>query len=152
LILVSQFVGFLAAHRAAPPFDPLVAAVLGAMMTTWTIFAPSFLWIFAGAPFIEELRRNRQLAGALAAITAAVVGVILNLAVWFTLHVVFRSVTEMHAGPLRWFAVELASLDIAAAALTAIAAGLMFGAHFGLMTTVALMAALGIALRLTLGG
>src|SRR5262245_33925121 len=84
LILVSQFVGFLAANRAPAPFDPLVAAVLGATMTTWTIFAPSFLWIFAGAPFIEDLRRNRRLAGALAAITAAVVGVILNLAVWFT--------------------------------------------------------------------
>jgi chromate transporter len=151
LILVSQFVGFLAAHRAAAPFDPLAAAVLGAAMTTWTIFAPSFLWIFAGAPFIEDLRRNRRLAGALAAITAAVVGVILNLAVWFTLHVLFRSVTEMHAGPLRWFAVDVTSLDIAAAVLTAIAAGLMFGAHFGLMSTVAIMAALGIAVRLTLG-
>jgi chromate transporter len=152
LILVSQFVGFLAAHRTAAPFDPLVAAVLGAAMTTWTIFAPSFLWIFAGAPFIEDLRRNRRLAGALAAITAAVVGVILNLAVWFTLHVLFRSVTEMHAGPLRWFAVDVASLDVAAAILTAIAAGLMFGAHFGLIATVGIMAGLGIVVRLTLGG
>ena len=148
LILVTQFVGFLAAHRGAAPFDPLVAAVLGATMTTWTIFAPSFLWIFAGAPFIEDLRRNRRLAGALAAITAAVVGVILNLAVWFTLHVLFRSVTEMHAGPLRWFSVDIASLDIAAAVLTAIAAGLMFGAHVGLITTVAIMAVLGIVVRL----
>jgi chromate transporter len=151
LILVSQFVGFLAAHRAAAPFDPLVAAVLGAAMTTWTIFAPSFLWIFAGAPFIEDLRRNRRLAGALAAIMAAVVGVILNLAVWFTLHVLFRRVFEMHAGPLRWFSVDVTSLDMAAAVLTAIAAGLMFGAHCGLMATVAIMAALGIALRFTLG-
>jgi len=152
LILVTQFVGFLAAHRASAPFDPLVAAVLGAMITTWTVFAPSFLWIFAGAPFIEDLRRNRRLAGALAAITAAVVGVILNLAVWFTLHVLFRRVTEMHAGPLRWFSIDLASLDIAAAVLTAIAAGLMFGAHLGLITTVGIMALLGIAVRLTLGG
>jgi chromate transporter len=151
LILVTQFVGFLAAHRAPAPFDPLVAAVLGAMMTTWTIFAPSFLWIFAGAPFIEDLRRNRRLAGALAAITAAVVGVILNLAVWFTLHVLFRRVTEMHAGLLRWFSIDLASLDIAAAVLTAIAAGLMFGAHVGLITTVGIMAVLGIVVRLTIG-
>ncbi len=151
LILVSQFVGFLAAFRAPAPFDPLWAGVLGAAMTTWTIFAPSFLWIFAGAPFVEDVRHNRRLAGALAAITAAVTGVILNLAVWFTLHVLFRSISEVAIGPLRWFSVELASLDVAAAVLTAIAAALTFGAHFGLITTVAIMAALGIALRLTVG-
>jgi chromate transporter len=149
LILVSQFVGFLAAHRAPAPFDPLTAATLGAAMTTWTIFAPSFLWIFAGAPFIEDVRGNRRLAGALAAITAAVVGVILNLAVWFTLHVLFRKIEEMHAGPLRWFAVEFASLDVAAAGLTAIAAVLAFRLHMGLVATVGIMAALGIVVRLT---
>jgi chromate transporter len=152
LILVSQFVGFLAAHRAPAPFDPLVAAILGAAMTTWTIFAPSFLWIFAGAPFIEDLRGNRRLAGALAAITAAVVGVILNLAVWFSLHVLFRRVEEMHAGPVRWFAVGIESLDVAAAALTIVAAGLAFRLRLGLVATVGIMAALGIALRLTLLG
>jgi chromate transporter len=151
LILVSQFVGFLAAYRASAPFDPAMAAVLGAAITTWTIFAPSFLWIFAGAPFIEDVRGNRRLAGALAAITGAVVGVILNLAVWFTLHVLFRSITETHFGPVRWFSVEAASLDIAAAVLTIIAAALMFAAHRGLMTTVAIMAALGIVVRLTFG-
>ena len=117
-------------------------------MTTWTTFAPSFLFIFAGAPFIEELRGNRRLAGALAAITAAVVGVILNLAVWFTLHVLFRSITEVHAGPLRLYAIDVWSLDVAAAVLTAIAAALMFGAHVGLITTVAIMAVLGIVARL----
>ena len=89
LILVTQFVGFLAAFREAAPFTPLVAGLLGAAMTTWVTFVPSMLWIFAGAPFIEELRGNRRLAGALAAITAAVVGVILNLSVWFALHVLF---------------------------------------------------------------
>jgi chromate transporter len=151
LILVTQFVGFLAAFREPGPFGPTLAAVLGAAMTTWTVFAPSFLWIFAGAPFVEDLRGNRRLAGALAAITAAVVGVILNLCVWFTLHVLFRSIVETHAGPLRWFAVELASLDVSAAALTAIAAGLVFGLHRGLIETIAVMAALGIALRLALG-
>ncbi len=118
LILVTQFVGFLAGFRDAAPFDPIAAGVLGAAMTTWATFAPCFLWIFAGAPFIEQLRGNRQLAGALAAITAAVVGVILNLAVWFALHVLFHQVTEMHAGPVRWFAVEQ-SLDVTAAALAA---------------------------------
>ena len=92
LILVTQFVGFLAAFRDAAPFSPLIAGVLGAALTTWVTFVPSMLWIFAGAPFIEQLRGNRRLAGALAAITAAVVGVILNLSVWFALHVLFGKV------------------------------------------------------------
>ena len=99
LILVTQFVGFLAAFRDAAPFSPVTAGVLGAAMTTWVTFVPSMLWIFAGAPFVEPLRANRQLSGALAAITAAVVGVILNLSVWFALHVLFGKVTEMHDGP-----------------------------------------------------
>jgi chromate transporter len=151
LILVTQFVGFLAAFRAAAPFDPLMAGVLGAAMTTWTTFAPSFLFIFAGAPFIEQLRHDRRLAGALVAITAAVVGVILNLAVWFTLHVLFRRIAEVETGPIRWFAIDVTSLDVAAAALTAIAAGLMFWRHMGLIATVGIMAALGIAVRFWLG-
>jgi chromate transporter len=151
LILVTQFVGFLAAYREAAPFTPLVAALLGAGITTWTTFAPSFLFIFAGAPFIEDLRNNTRLAGALAAITAAVVGVILNLAVWFTLHVLFRKITEAQVGPIHWFAIDWASLDVKAAALAAIAAVLVFALHRGLIETVAIMAALGIAARLTLG-
>ena len=104
LILVTQFVGFLAAFRDAAPFSPVTAGVIGAAMTTWVTFVPSMLWIFAGAPFVERLRANRQLSGALAAITAAVVGVIFNLSVWFALNVLFGKVTEMHAGPLRWYA------------------------------------------------
>jgi chromate transporter len=151
LILVTQFVGFLAAHREAAPFDPLVAAVLGAMMTTWTTFAPSFLFIFAGAPYIEDIRGNRRLAGALAAITAAVVGVILNLAAWFTLHVLFHTIRETQIGFVRLFAVDLSSIDVAAAVLTAFAAILVFALHRGLIETIALMAALGIGWRLILG-
>ena len=151
LILVTQFVGFLAAYREAAGLTPLISATLGAVMTTWVVFAPSFLWIFAGAPFIEDVRNNKRLAGALAAITAAVVGVILNLAVWFTLHVLFRKIAEAHAGPIRWFAIEWTSLDIKAAVLTAIAAVLVFVLHRGLIQTVAIMAALGIAVRLALG-
>jgi len=116
-------------------------------MATWTVFAPSFLWIFAGAPYIEQLRGNRALTGALAAITAAVVGVILNLAAWFALNVLFSKVTEAHAGPVRWFVVDFASLDITAAILTAIAALLMFRLHLGLIVTVAIMAGLGVAAR-----
>ncbi|MCC6887789.1 MAG: chromate efflux transporter [Hyphomicrobiales bacterium] len=151
LILVTQFVGFLAAFREAAPFTPLVSALLGAGITTWTTFAPSFLFIFAGAPFIEDLRSNARLAGALAALTAAVVGVILNLAVWFMLHVLFRRLAEVRIGPLHGFAVDWGSLDIRAAALATIAAVLVFILHRGLIETIAVMAALGIALRLTLG-
>ncbi len=143
LILVTQFVGFFAAFRQAAPFSPLVAGLIGAAMTTWVTFIPSMLWIFAGAPFIEELRGNRRLAGALAAITAAVVGVILNLSVWFALHVLFGTVTEMHWGPLRWYAFDPLALDIRAAVLAAIAALLAFGLHRGLIEVVVAMAALG---------
>ena len=120
LILVTQFVGFLAAFRDAAPFSPVTAGVLGAAMTTWVTFVPSMLWIFAGAPFVERLRANRQLSGALAAITAAVVGVILNLSVWFALHVLFGKVTEMQLGPLRWYAFDPLALDIRAGVLAVV--------------------------------
>jgi chromate transporter len=150
LILVTQFVGFLAAFREAAPFSTVVAGILGAAMTTWVTFTPSMLWIFAGAPFVEHLRGNRRLSGALAAITAAVVGVILNLTVWFALHVLFGKVTEMHAGPLRWFAFDPFSLDLKAAALAAVAAVLAFGLHRSLIETVAVMAGLGVVVRMVL--
>jgi chromate transporter len=151
LILVTQFVGFLAAFREAAPFSPVVAGVLGAVMTTWVTFVPSMLWIFAGAPFVEPLRANRQLSGALAAITAAVVGVILNLSVWFALHVLFGKVTEMRVGPLRWYAFDPLALDLRATALAAIAAVLAFGFHRSLIEVVVAMAALGVIVQLTLG-
>jgi chromate transporter len=151
LILVTQFVGFLAAFREAAPFSPVAAGVLGAAMTTWVTFVPSMLWIFAGAPFVEPLRANRRLSGALAAITAAVVGVILNLSVWFALHVLFGKVTEMHAGPLRWYAFDPLAIDLRATALAAIAALLAFGLHRSLIEVVVAMAALGIIVQLVLG-
>jgi chromate transporter len=151
LILVTQFVGFLAAFRDAAPFSPVTAGVLGAAMTTWVTFVPSMLWIFAGAPFVEPLRANRQLSGALAAITAAVVGVILNLSVWFALHVLFGRVTEVHAGPLRWYAFDPLALDLRATALAAIAAVLAFGLHRSLIEVVVSMAALGAAMQFVLG-
>jgi chromate transporter len=151
LILVTQFVGFLAAFRDFAPFSAVTAGILGAAMTTWVTFTPSMLWIFAGAPFVEHLRGNRRLSGALAAITAAVVGVILNLTVWFALHVLFGQVTEMHAGPLRWFAFDPFSLDLKAAALAAVAAVLAFALHRSLIETVAVMAGLGVVVRMVLG-
>ncbi len=150
LILVTQFVGFLAAYRAAAPFSPLAAGVVGAALTTWVTFVPSIMLIFAGAPFIEQLRANQRLSGALAAITAAVVGVILNLTVWFALHVLFGKVHEAHAGWLRWYAFDPLALDLEVALLAAIAAVLAFVLKRGLVELVLVMAALGIALRLLL--
>ena len=94
LIMVTQFVGFLAAYRDAGGLNPLMAATLGAILTTWVTFTPCFLWIFLGAPFVERLRGNRALSAALAAITAAVVGVILNLALWFAIHALFAEVQQ----------------------------------------------------------
>src|SRR5207237_2984690 len=99
LILVTQFVGFLAAYRDAPPLSPVAAGVVGSAMTTWVTFVPAMMLTFAGAPFIEQLRANQRLSGALTAITAAVVGVILNLTVWFALYVLFCQEEEARAGP-----------------------------------------------------
>jgi chromate transporter len=147
LILVTQFVGFLAAFRNAAPFSPIIAGLLGAAMTTWVTFVPSMLWIFAGAPFVERLRANRQLSGALAAITAAVVGVILNLSVWFALHVLFGTVTERHAGPLRWYSFDPNALDTHAAVLAVTAALLAFRFHRSLIEVVVVMALLGVVTR-----
>jgi chromate transporter len=96
LIMVTQFVGFLAAWRAPGAMPPLLAATLGGVLTTWVTFTPCFLWIFFGAPFVEALRANKSLGAALGAITAAVVGVILNLAVWFALHVLFAKLIPVH--------------------------------------------------------
>ncbi len=145
LIKVTQFVGFLGAYRDAAPFSPLTAAVLGSILTTWVTFAVPMLLIFAGAPFVEQLRANRRLSGALSAVTAAVVGVILNLTVWFALHVLFPHVEEARAGPLRWFVFDPLALDLKTAALALIAALLAFRLHRGLVEMIAAMAALGIA-------
>jgi chromate transporter len=95
LIMVTQFVGFLGAFRDPGAINPFIAGTLGGILTTWVTFVPCFLWIFLGAPFIEGLRSSRALSAALAAITAAVVGVVLNLAVWFGLHVLFAEVDEI---------------------------------------------------------
>jgi chromate transporter len=148
LILVTQFVGFLGAFRDAAPFSPIVAGIVGAAMTTWVTFTPSMLWVFVGAPFVEQLRANRLLSGALAAITAAVVGVILNLTVWFALHVLFGTVTERHTGILRWYAFDPLAIDLKILVLAVIAGLLAFRFHRSLIEVVGIMAALGIVVRL----
>jgi chromate transporter len=150
LILVTQFVGFLAAFANPAPFSPVMAGVLAAMLTTWVTFVPAMGWIFVGAPFIERLRSEQRLAGALAAITAAVVGVILNLSVWFALHVIFGAVTERYFGPLRWYGFDPLAIDWKVTALAGIAAILAFVLHRGLIELVVVMALLGIALQLML--
>ncbi len=97
LIMVLQFVGFMAAYRDPGALSPMLAGTLGGLLATWVTFIPCFLWIFLGAPFIERMRGNKALAGALSAITAAVVGVVLNLAIWFAIHTVFREVRPVRA-------------------------------------------------------
>src|ERR1700722_12070570 len=112
LIMVLQFVGFMAAFRAQGPFPPLLAGALGGLLATWVTFAPCFLWIFAGAPYIEQLRGNKALSGALSAITAAVVGVILNLAIWFAIHTAFRATRHIGGFGLSFDAPIPTSLDV----------------------------------------
>ncbi len=117
LIMVVQYVAFLAAFRHPGGLDPYTAGVLGSLLTTWVTFMPCYLWIFAGAPYVEALRGNRALHAALTAIMAAVVGVILNLSVWFAVHTVFHSVDARHYGPLHLDVPAWSSLDIAALVL-----------------------------------
>ncbi|WP_293411556.1 chromate efflux transporter [Phenylobacterium sp.] len=111
LIMVTQFVGFLAAFRGETGLPPLLAGVIGAALTTWVTFTPCFLWIFLGAPYVEALRRVRALSAALSAVSAAVVGVILNLALWFGARVLFSDVGTFAIGPLSLDAPRLASLQ-----------------------------------------
>jgi chromate transporter len=150
LIKITQFVGFLGAWRDPGPLSPLAAGILGSALTTWVTFAPPMMLTFACAPFVEQLRANRRLSGALSAITAAVVGVILNLTVWFVLHVLFPEVTEARAGWLRWYAFDPLSIDLRALGLAVLSGVLAFRFHWGLVQLVGAMAAAGIALQLAL--
>jgi chromate transporter len=121
LIMVTEFVGFLGAYRLPGGLDPVLAGVVGAAVAVWATFAPCFLWIFLGAPYIERLRGNRALGAALSAITAAVVGVILNLAVTFGIFALFATVKTGYLGPVTFPLPEPASLDPFAAAIAIVA-------------------------------
>jgi chromate transporter len=148
LILVLTFVGFVAGFQHSGLASPLVGGLAGGLLATWVTFVPCFLWIFLGAPYIERARHVRAFAHALAAITAAVVGVILNLAVWFALHVLFRQMQPVSLGPLRWDLPAITSLDPAMALLAATALVAVFRFHLGLGWLLGGAALLGIAVRL----
>jgi chromate transporter len=135
LIMVLQFVGFMAAFRDPGALSPMLAGTLGGLLATWVTFVPSFLWIFLGAPFIESLRGNKALNGALTAITAAVVGVILNLAIWFAIHTVFREIDPVRMFPLSFDAPRLSSVNLWALVLSAAAIVAIFRFKIGMVPT-----------------
>jgi chromate transporter len=148
LIMVVQFVGFLGAHRFPGGLDPLVAGVLASVITTWVTFAPCFLFILVGAPYVEYLRGSRVPAAILSGIMAAVAGVILNLALWFGVHTLFGAVREARTGPLRFLVPDPASADLRAAALFAAALVLLLRRRLGLLPLFAGAAAVGVLVRL----
>jgi chromate transporter len=151
LIMVLQFVGFMGAFRNAGGLNPMVAGTLGGILATWVTFTPCFLWIFLGAPYIEVLRGNKALSAALAAITAAVVGVILNLAVWFALHVLFAQLDEM-----RWLGMKvdvpvLSSANIPSLVLTLGALIAVFRFRVGMIKVLLAASVTGLVLYLVGG-
>jgi chromate transporter len=148
LIMVLQFVGFMAAFRDPGSLSPMLAGTLGGLLATWVTFTPCFLWIFLGAPFIERLRGNKALNGALSAITAAVVGVILNLAIWFAIHAIFREVIPVRGYGFAFDVPVPGSADPWALALSAAAIVAIFRFRAGMMWTLAGCALVGAALYL----
>lgn len=143
LIMVVQFVGFMGAYRNPGPFDPLTAGILGSLITTWVTFVPCFFWIFLGAPYIERLRGNRNLTAALSTVTAAVVGVVANLAAWFALHTLFGSVATRTFSGMRLLVPDVATIDVRAAGLAAFAMLLTFYWKLEMTGTLASCAAAG---------
>src|SRR5438874_5489192 len=148
LIMVLQFVGFMAAYRDPGSLPPMLAGTLGGLLATWVTFTPCFLWIFLGAPFIEKLRGNKALSAALSAITAAVVGVILNLSIWFAIHTLFRETAPVRSFLLAFDMPVLTSVDVPALLLSIAAATAIFRFKLGMLTVLAGACAAGVALRL----
>jgi chromate transporter len=148
LIMVLQFVGFMAAYRNPGTLAPMVAGTLGGLLATWVTFTPCFLWIFLGAPFIEKLRGNKALNGAMSAITAAVVGVVLNLSIWFAIHTLFRETVPVHFFPFWFDAPRPASIDLWALALSVAAAVAIFRFKIGMIPTLLACCIAGMLLHL----
>ncbi len=151
LIQVVQFVGFMAALRESGSLNPYLAATLASVLVTWVTFVPCFFWIFLGAPFVEKLRHNQAMTGALSAITAAVVGVILNLAIWFAIHLVFARVREWNSWGISVDVPDLSSVDLAALGLIVAALVAMFKFKTSAIFTLALAAAAGVVWSLVVG-
>lgn len=148
LIMVLQFVGFMGAYRHPGMLSPLLAGTLGGLIATWLTFVPCFLWIFLGAPFIERMRGNTAVAGALSAITAAVVGVVLNLAIWFGVHTIFHQTRPVRSGPLAFDMPVIASVDPWALAIAIAAMVAMFRFKAGIFATLGVASAGGVGLYL----
>jgi chromate transporter len=148
LIMVVQFVAFLGAYRNPGTLPPWVAAVVASLLTTWVTFVPSFLFIFLGAPYVERLRGNRSLSAALAGITAAVVGVIANLAVYFGVHTLFHRTSLADWGPIHLRVPELSSLRPIPVAIACIAGVLLIWVKWSVLRTLAVCAALGLVVGL----
>lgn len=146
LIMVTQFVGYLAAFRAPEPFGPYLAGLLGAILTTWVTFVPCFMWIFAFSPWLDRLENAPRLKGGLAAITAAVVGVIANLTLWFALHVLFARLTPTSLGAITLDLPDLASLDWRVLVIALGSAVMIFRLRLGIITTLGVCALAGLVL------
>jgi chromate transporter len=148
LIMVVQFVAFLGAYRDPGTLDPWVAAVLASLLTTWVTFVPCFLFIFLGAPYVERLRGNRNLSAALTGITAAVVGVIANLAVYFAAHTLFTRTRDLRWGPIDATLPVWSSYDLGAWSITALAAVLLFWRGWSVLATLGVCASAGVVASL----
>ena len=146
LIMVVQFVGFMGAYRNPGALDPLTAGIVGSILTTWVTFVPCFFWIFIGAPYIEKLRGNQQLSAALSAITAAVVGVVLNLAVWFSLHTLFETISTQNFYRLRLLVPDTSTLSVPSLVIAAAACLLTFYFKRGMVVTLTTCCLLGLFL------
>ncbi len=151
LIMVTQFVGFMGAYRAPVALHPLLAGTLGGLLTTWVTFVPCFLWIFLGAPFMETLRNNKALSAALSAITAAVVGVILNLAVWFAMHVLFGEVYQVETLGMLIDVPVLSTVNLPSLVLTLAAAVAVFWLRIGMLPVLAGCSIAGLVYGLAVG-
>jgi chromate transporter len=148
LIMVVQFVAFLGAYRDPGRLDPWLAATVGALLTTWVTFVPAFLLVFLGAPYVERLRHNRTVAGALSGVTAAVVGVIANLALFFAVHTLFDEVERKSWGPFHLDVPDLTTLRPVAVVIAAVAAVLLFRLNWPVLRTLGLCALLGVVASL----
>jgi chromate transporter len=147
LVLVLQFVGFLAGYRAPGALHGIAGGVAASVLTLWVTFLPCFAAVFLGAPLVEHLAEHKRFAGALAAITASVVGVIANLALWFGLHVLFAAIMTLRAGPARLDLPVVSSVHPVAVILAGAAALLLFGLRQNVPRTLGICAALGLAAK-----